>query len=213
MIRWILILGTIIFYSTNLLALDNPNTGPAKGDPNAGKAKSEVCVACHGIDGNSVNPIWPKIADEPEKYLVHQLMEYRKGPQGKRFDPTMFGMTQNLTDQDILDIAAFYASQKATENKSNPKGMELGQKIYRGGDLARGIPACGPSCHGMRGEGLELAGIPKLSGQQLDYTIDQLKKFRAGVRADDANGIMRDIAKRMTDEEIEAVSNYAAGLH
>lgn len=196
---------TVAFFCGTVLA--------AVGDPIAGKAKSEVCAACHGVDGNSVTAIWPKIAGQPEKYLVKELTEYRKGEKGKRFDPSMFGMTQALSDQDILDLAAYYAGQTQTPGASKPEGIALGQKLYRGGDPSRGIPACGPSCHGIRGEGLEMAGIPRLSGQQLDYTIDQLKKFRSGTRADDPNGIMRDIAKRMTDEEIQAVSNYASGLH
>lgn len=192
---------------------EQPQQPAGPGDAARGKAKTEVCTACHGPDGNSVNPIWPKIAGQSYKYLVKQLIEYRKGQQGDRFDPVMFGMVQSLSDQDINDLAAFYSTQTETAGSAKPEGIELGKRLYQGGDPAKGIPACGPSCHGMLGEGLAAAGIPKLSGQQIDYTIDQLKKFRSDARKDDVYEIMRDIAKRMSDEEIKAVSNYVAGLH
>lgn len=183
------------------------------GDAAVGQKKSEVCAACHGQDGNSVVPAWPSIAGQSEKYLVKELKEYRKGEKGTRFDASMYGMTQALTDQDIADLAAYFASQKPKIGLAKPDLVALGGKIYRGGNLKTGVPACGPSCHGIQGDGLELAGIPRLSGQQADYTSEQLKKFRSGARSDDPNGIMRDIAKRMTDEEIQAVSSYVAGLH
>lgn len=183
------------------------------GDINLGKQKSEVCAACHGVDGNSSVPNWPSIAGQSEKYLIKELTEYRKGEKGLRFDASMYGMTQSLTDDDIANLAAFFASQKPIIGKAKQELVALGEKIYRGGNPKTGVPACGPSCHGIEGDGLSLAGIPRLSGQQPEYTADQLKKFRAGTRSDDPNGIMRDIAKRMTDEEIQAVSSYVAGLH
>lgn len=183
------------------------------GNPTLGKSKSEVCTACHGPVGVSVVPAWPSIAGQWEKYLIKELVEFRKGDKGTRFDPSMFGMTQNLSDQDIADLAAYFASQKPGTGSTPANFLSLGEKIYRGGNMQAGIPACGPSCHGPTGEGLALAGIPRLSGQQAQYTIDTLKKFKSGARSGDPNAIMRDIAKRMSDEEIEAVSNYVSGLH
>ncbi len=183
------------------------------GNPIVGKSKSEVCTACHGPVGVSVTPIWPSIAGQGEKYLIKEMVEFRKGDKGTRFDPSMFAMVQNLSDQDIADLAAYFASLKPGTGTTPANFLSLGEKIYRGGNMQAGIPACGPSCHGPRGEGLSLASIPRLSGQQAQYTIDQLKKFKSGARAGDPNSIMRDIAKRMSDEEIDAVSNYVSGLH
>jgi cytochrome c553 len=182
-------------------------------DPDAGRKKSEVCVACHNADGNSTVPAWPKIAGQPEKYFIEQLKAFKKGEQGPRFDANMYAITQALTDQDIADLAAYFASQKATIGTTKQEWLVWGEKIYRGGNAKTGVPACGPSCHGMRGEGNAPAGFPRLSGQHPDYMIEQLKRFKNGTRSDDPNGIMRDIAKQMTEEEIQAVSNYVSGLH
>lgn len=182
------------------------------GDPIAGKAKSEVCVACHSTDGNSVVPAWPKIAGQIEKYLIKELIEYRKADKGTRFDPTMAAITQSLTEKDIADLAAFFSQQKETLGATQQAQLELGQKLYRGGDVQKGTPAC-IACHGSRGEGNEPAKYPRLSGQHADYTAEQLKKFRAGIRSGDPNAIMRDIANKMTDKEIQAVSSYVSGLH
>jgi cytochrome c553 len=184
----------------------------ATGNPDLGREKSQVCGACHGVDGNSTVPIWPKIAGQSEKYLEHELVEFRKGEKGTRFEASMYGMTQNLSDQDIADLAAYFAKQKPTPGAVKANFVALGEKLYRGGNLKTGVPACS-ACHGPKGEGNELALYPRLSGQNADYTMDQLKKFKSGTRSDDANGIMRDIAKMMTDEEIQAVSSYVSGLH
>ncbi len=182
-------------------------------DLNAGRKKSETCVACHNTDGNSTVPTWPKIAGQPEKYLIEQLKEFRKGEKGGRFEANMYGMTHALSDQDIADLATYFASQKETSGTTKQEWLERGEKLYRGGNSKTGVPACGPSCHGMRGEGNPPAGFPPLSGQHPDYIAEQLKRFKDGTRSNDPNGIMRDIAKRMTEEEIQAVSNYVSGLH
>jgi cytochrome c553 len=182
------------------------------GDPVAGKEKSQVCIACHGTDGNGAVPAWPKIAGQIEKYLVKELLEYRKADKGTRFESTMAAITQPLTDQDIADLAAFFSQQKGAPGATQQTQLELGQKIYRGGDLQKGLPAC-TACHGPQGQGNEPAKYPRLSGQHADYTIDQLKKFRAGTRSGDPNAIMRDIVNKMTDKEIQAVSSYVSGLH
>lgn len=184
----------------------------AKGDKVAGKAKSAVCAACHNTDGNSVTAIWPKIAGQHEKYLVDQLKAYRMGPSGPRNEPAMYAIISNHSDQDFEDLAAYFASQTMSAGKTPNQFFALGQKIYRGGNPKSGVSACG-ACHGPQGNGNELANYPKLSGQQADYVMGELKNYRDGKRATDPNGMMRDIAARMTDAEIEAVAHYVAGLH
>lgn len=182
------------------------------GDATAGQAKSAVCAACHGPDGNSTVLMWPKIAGQGKEYLVKELIEYRKGQQGPRFDPNMFAMTQALSDQDIADLAAYFADQTMSPGSAKADLVALGQKIYRGGNPDTGVPACA-ACHGAKGEGNELARFPKLSGQHADYTLDQLKKFKAKTRTDDPNQIMEDIGQRMSEDEMKAVSSYISGLH
>lgn len=174
--------------------------------------KSEVCAACHGVDGNSSVGMWPKLAGQHEDYIIKELKEFRKGEKGGRNDPSMVAMAQGLSDEDIQELASFYANQKATPGGAKQELLSLGEKIYRGGNLKTGVTAC-IACHGPTGDGNIPAKYPRLSGQQAEYTATQLKKFRTGTRASDPNGIMRDIAKRMSDEEIQAVSEYASGLH
>lgn len=214
---WISLLSLLALVSPIMAeeAEGNNPSNPAMctvGDPKEGQKKSEVCQACHGVDGNSTVPAWPKIAGQGEAYLVKSLKEFRKGQQGARFDPTMFPLTQNLSDRDIEDLAAYFASQKMSEGAAQADLVALGEKIYRGGDFGRNVPACA-ACHGAKGEGNEPAKFPRLSGQNVDYTLTQLKKFKDNSRKDDPNGIMRDIAKRMTDDEMKAVSSYVSGLH
>lgn len=178
----------------------------------AGREKSQVCVSCHMADGNSVVAAWPKIAGLPEKYFIQQLQAFKAGDKGGRFNAVMMSFAAALSDQDMADLAAFYASQKVTPGSVSQAFVAVGEKIYRGGNRATGVPACS-ACHSPRAEGNIPAGFPALSGQHPDYIIEQLKAFRSGTRANDINGIMRDISKRMTDEEIEAVSHYVSGLH
>lgn len=182
------------------------------GNIEAGKAKASVCAACHGVDGNSTVSIWPKISGQGDLYLIKELMEYRKGPQGHRFDPSMYAMVQQLTDRDIADLAAYFASQTMSGGAAKADLVALGEKIYRGGNLETGVPACA-GCHGATGDGNNLARFPRLSGQHADYTMDQLKKFKAKTRSDDPNGIMRDISQRLSEDEMKAVSSYVSGLH
>ena len=181
------------------------------GDSDAGAQKNETCVACHNTDGNSTVGIWPKIAGQHQSYLVKQLLEYQKGPEGDRYEPSMYGMVQGLSEQDIYDLASFYAEQKMTAGITQAQYLERGEQLWRGGDLAKGITAC-MACHHPQGLGNELANFPRLKGQNAEYTASQLKKYRSGERKNDINGIMRMIAAKMSDEDIEAVSSYAAGL-
>jgi cytochrome c553 len=182
------------------------------GSPDAGKTKSGTCVACHGDDGNSLNPAWPKLAGQYSDYLSKQLFEYRKGPDGDRNDPTMYGMVANLSDEDIHDLSSFYATQKPTIGNARSDLVELGARIYLGGNISSGVTAC-VACHGPKGLGNNLAGFPKVSGQHAQYINDQLRAFKEGKRANDSAGMMRMISARMSDAEIEAVSSYIEGLH
>lgn len=186
--------------------------GSLVGDPAAGLLKSETCAVCHGADGNSTTPMWPKIAGMSESYLLKQLLEYQKGEQGSRYDPTMYGIVQNLQQQDLADLAAYYASQKMTMGLAQQDFIALGQQIYRGGNVLTGVPACA-ACHAANGEGNYLAKFPRLGGQNSQYIIDQLNKFKTQVRKNDPNKMMEDIAARLSDKEIEAVASYVAGLH
>lgn len=188
----------------------------AEGDPEAGKAKSAVCAACHGMDGNSVITLNPKIAGQHSVYLEKQLKEFKlaskTGGQEGRNNAVMNGMAAPLSDQDIADLAAYFSSQEGTPGATPEDMVAPGQALYRGGDAERGITAC-TACHGPAGNGVELAGFPDISGQHVDYTIAQLKAFRSGQRANDMNGMMRDIAAKLTDQDIEILANYLAGLH
>lgn len=188
----------------------------AKGDPEAGKAKSMVCAACHGNDGNSMIPMNPKIAGQHEGYLYKQLSEFKLASQtgGKegRNNAVMNGMAEPLSDQDMKDLAAYFASQDLKAGETPEDVIEAGEQLYRGGDEERGITAC-IACHGPDGKGMGLAGFPVISGQHAEYTKSQLEMFKSGQRNNDHNGMMRDIAKKLTDEDINILSKYVAGLH
>jgi cytochrome c553 len=188
----------------------------AEGDAEAGKAKSLTCSACHGTDGNSAIAMNPKIAGQHEGYLVKQLTEFRlasrTGGKEGRNNAVMNGMAAALSDQDIADLAAYFSSQDQKAGETPEDVIEAGQALYRGGDADRGITSC-ISCHGPNGEGMGLAGFPVISGQHAEYTSSQLKMFRDGTRANDMNGMMRDIAAKLTDEDIEILSKYLGGLY
>jgi cytochrome c553 len=185
-------------------------------DPEAGKAKSTVCAACHGMDGNSAIAMNPKIAGQHEKYLFKQLTEFKlasqTGGEEGRNNAVMNGMAAPLSEQDMMDLAAYFSSQTAKDGETPEQYIAPGQALYRGGDEERGIPSCG-ACHGPNGNGSSLSGFPDISGQHVEYTVTQLKSFRAGQRHNDMNGMMRDIAMKLTDEDIEILANYLAGLH
>jgi cytochrome c553 len=181
----------------------------AKAQEIAGK----VCAACHAADGNSVVATNPKIAGQFPEYLHKQLADFK--PQGAkkaaRESAIMTPMVANLSDADMKNLAAYYAGQKLKPAAAVDKNLAgLGQKIWRGGIAASNVPACS-GCHGPAGAGIP-AQFPRLSGQFADYIAAQLKGFKEGARANDANGIMRGVAARMTEREIRAVAEYAAGL-
>ncbi|MCK6395866.1 c-type cytochrome [Zoogloea sp.] len=188
----------------------------AAAQPDLAKAKQtaeQVCGACHGTDGNSQIPVNPKLAGQHAEYLYKQLKNFKSegGVPAERANPVMGGMAAGLSDADMKGLSSYFASQTLKpESAKNKASIELGQKLWRAGDLKRGIPACA-ACHGPAGAGLP-AQYPRLSGQFADYTEAQLKAFRAGERANDPAKMMRTIALKMTDPEIKAVADYAAGL-
>jgi cytochrome c553 len=181
----------------------------AAGDAEAGKQKAAPCAACHGLDGNSPNPIWPKLAGQHPSYIQSQITDFKSG---SRQDPLMSPQAALLaTDQDVADVAAFFASQEQSAGVAKADAVALGEAIYRGGNMASGVAACS-GCHGPVGMGNPLAQFPRISGQHADYVSKALKDFRAGSRANDVNGMMRGVAVRLTDAEIAAVSQYVQGL-
>jgi len=190
----------------------------AAGDGKAGESKAAMCVACHGTDGNSPAPTFPKLAGLGEKYLLKQLQDIKSG---QRQVAEMTGMLDGMSDQDLQDIAAFYDSQERQLAGAKEAKLELGEKIYRGGNIHTGVPAC-IGCHSPAGEGNSPAGYPALGGQYSTYIAKQLRAFRTAAHdPEDASGrandgdvaVMRGVAARMTDQEIDAVANFIAGLH
>lgn len=174
---------------------------------------SRVCAACHGPDGNSPTAANPKLAGQVQEYLQKQLTNFKpaSGNKPERENPIMAGMAAPLSADDMRDVAAYFAQQtpKAGAAK-NRDTLELGRKLWRAGDATRGVPACA-ACHGATGAGVP-AQFPRLAGQYAEYTETQLKAFRTGGRANDANRAMRTIAAKLTDADIAAVADYAAGL-
>ena len=187
---------------------------PFKGD--AAKAQgivSQVCVACHAADGNSQIAANPKLAGQIPEYLYKQLVNFKaaSGKKAERENPVMSGMVASLSTDDMRNLAAYYAGQKASPGTAKSKDLvALGQKIYRGGIAGKGVAACA-SCHGPNGAGMP-AQYPRLSGQHAEYIEAQLKAFRTGERANDSNNAMRGVAGRLSDREIQGVSDYIAGL-
>ncbi|CAH6804698.1 Cytochrome c4 [Vibrio chagasii] len=188
----------------------------AQGSIEAGKAKSQTCVACHGADGNSLITQYPKLAGQHEKYLEKQLKELKLGmtsggKQG-RYEPVMGAMAMPLSEEDMADLAAYYASLPISNNSTPENVVDDGKVLYTAGNAERGLTAC-IACHGPRGNGTELSGFPKISGQHAEYIKAQLEKFRDGSRNNDMNAMMRDVAKKLTDAEIDTLSKYVGGLH
>ena len=173
----------------------------------------QVCAACHAADGNSTAPANPKIAGQIPEYLHKQLQDFK--PQGgkkpARESPVMMGMVASLSEADMKGLAAYYAGQKLRPAAAADKDLvQLGQKLWRGGNLATGVPACA-GCHGPTGAGMP-AQYPRLGGQFAEYVVAQLKAFQESRRANDANAVMRGVAAHLTEREIRAVAEYAAGL-
>ena len=205
-----LVLAAILLVSASA----NAATVMPEGDASRGKAQLMMCSACHGQDGNSAAPNFPKLAGQGAKYLYKQLVDVRDG---NRNIVQMTGMLNGKSDQDLADMAAFYASQAITGAKADPALVELGKKIYNGGNADTGVAAC-IACHGPNGKGLAPAGYPRLAGQHADYIAAQLTMYRTGYddpagRTNDGDTkIMRATARGLSDAQIKAVASYASGL-
>ena len=169
----------------------------------------DTCVSCHGADGNSVNPIWPKLAGQGAPYIAKQLHDFKGG---RRADPLMSGMAMAVPDDKVDEVAAYFAGQAAQPAAPvKPELVEQGKQLYVAGNPATGITACA-ACHGPNGNGNAAASFPALGAQHAAYTIKQLQMFRDGSRANDPNQMMRDIAARLTEQEIEALAMYLSTL-
>jgi len=205
---------TVVLISVSTHAL-------AAGDAELGKAKAAACISCHGVNGNSIVSSFPKLAGQSEAYLLKQLREFKTSD---RVDAVMLGMVMSLTDTDMKNIAAYYAAQTISQGVAKKDtNIALGEKIYRGGKKATGTTAC-IACHGPKGKGIPDAGFPALSSQHAAYVAKQLKLFRQDSintqtganepsRTNDYEGMMINFTKSLTNAEIDAVSEYIAGLH
>ena len=197
-------IGAIVFLLFNLMSITS-----YAADIQAGKIKSAVCAGCHGADGNSISGTWPNLAGQHASYLVKQLENYKSGA---RVNATMQGMVGILvTKADMENISAYYESQKLKPVRFDEKLIAKGESIFRGGITDISVPAC-IACHGPNGSGNAAAVWPSLKGQQPEYTVSQLKKFRDGSRANDTGKMMRNVAARMSDAEMMAVAAYIAGI-
>jgi cytochrome c553 len=205
--------------------LVNAQTGPAPADAGPftngtvqdGTAKTAVCMACHGPNGNSTNPQWPRLAGQSAVYIAEQLKLFRTSV---RNNPVMMPMATNLSDKDINDVAVYYEAQTPLGLEADPSYWKAGETLYRRGDKARGIPGC-VACHGPAGRGNLAAGYPALRAQQSVYVVKQLNDYASGARYPGAknpaqpskNGaMMLTIAKRLTPEDIRNVASYVQGL-
>lgn len=191
-----------------LLIIALPVAHAAGGDPDAGAQKSLVCGACHGVDGNSVNPEWPNLAGQHASYIAAQLALFK---QGVRDNVIMMPNAMLLTEEDMADLAAYFSRQAVKGQEADPSLYEAGQKLYRAGDASRGLPAC-IACHGPQGKGNGPAVYPALRAQHSLYTYLQLQAYASGQRKPAGNDIMQTIAGKMTDEEMRAVASYLQGL-
>lgn len=193
-----------------LAAIGAAGAVQAEGTAAAGQAKAATCGACHGMDGNSVNPEWPNLAGQHASYLVKQLKAFKSGA---RANASMTPMAMILSDQDVEDVAAYFASQTARGLEADKSKVAAGQRLYRGGNAQNATAAC-IACHGPNGRGNELAAYPSIRGQHAKYIELQLRAYKAGQRSTDSsnNKMMQDIAAKLSDDEIAAVAAYAQGL-
>jgi cytochrome c553 len=206
----------------DVVPLEADNTPATWGDATAGAAKSAVCAACHGVDGNSVDPQYPKLAGQHESYIARQLALYKTG---ERENAIMLGFAAMLSAQDMRDIGAYFATQSVvpgvaddSEIASGPnqgrRFYQLGERLFRAGNAPNGVPAC-QACHGPSGAGIP-GPYPALGGQHAGYTAAMLTAFRGGAvwgRDANANAVMASVARNLTDEEIQALATYMEGLH
>lgn len=200
----------LVFSLASILMAVTSFNVQSQGNADAGQQKAAVCAACHNADGNSSIGSNPKLAGQSERYTLKQLLDIQSGA---REVALMTGLLDNMSEQDLRDIAAFYAAQETTINGANPDNLEIGERIYRAGIADLGVAAC-TACHSPNGSGVAQAGFPSLSGQHAEYIVTQMKAFRAGTRTNDGDPApMRLVSERLTDAEIESLANYISGLN
>jgi len=188
-------------------AIMNTTALPA-GSVEAGATKAVLCAACHGANGNSANPEWPSLAGLGAEYITEQLTNFK---QGKRVNAVMYPIASTLSADDMADLGAYFNSLPNTGLEADPTYWEAGEKLYRGGDPSRGIPAC-MACHGPTGAGNGPAKFPALRGQHSVYVVKQLTDYASGARTTGPNGIMQTIAKRLTPDDMRNVAAYVQGI-
>ncbi len=222
-------LALVLSHNIPVLLAEDSVAAAGAGDSSLGKSKAAACASCHGDDGNSLMPTFPKLAQQNTLYLVRQLQEFKSGT---RNNPVMSPMAVSLSEGDMHDIAAYYSEQKISPNpepqlpdsdedevkkdaKQQPITMQVllikGSNLYRNGDLSREVSAC-IACHGPAGEGNKPAGFPAIHSQHADYLIQALTDFKSGARSNNPDNMMHMIAKKMTDEEIKAVAYHISTL-
>jgi cytochrome c553 len=184
------------------------NSALPAGSVEAGAAKAVVCQACHGANGNSTNPEWPSLAALGADYIADQLKNFKEA---KRTNPVMMPNAATLSADDMANLGAYFDSLPNTGLEADPSYWQAGEKLYRGGDSTRAIPAC-MACHGPTGRGNEPAKFPALRGQQSVYLIKQLTDYASGARATGPNGIMQTVAKRLSPEDMRNVASYLQGI-
>ena len=198
----LILAGLLVVYVTSGAAL--------AGNAEAGKTKSAACGGCHGVDGNSPAPAFPKLAGQNEAYIIKQVKDFKANTTRK--NEIMFGMVAALSDEDSADIGAYFQAQNLAQAAPFDEAKAAaGLELYKGGNLQTGIPAC-QACHGPAGRGTAGIGYPQLGGQYVEYTLAQLKAFKDGSRTNDDKMLMRSIVEKMSDEDMDAVANYIASL-
>jgi len=180
----------------------------AAGSVEAGQLKSATCGACHGMDGNSPSPEWPNLAGQHAAYIEKQLNAFKAG---ERKNDLMAPMAMILSDEDMADLAAYFASQKPRGGETEPSKLALGERVYRAGNVQKGVIACA-GCHGPNGRGNPLAGYASIQGQHAVYVANQLRAYKSGARDTDPNQMMRNVAALLSEDEIDAVASYVQGL-
>jgi cytochrome c553 len=208
--EWFQIMTAKFVAALSLVAvLGWSGTAAAAGNKEAGQAKSATCMACHGMEGNSANPEWPNLAGQHASYVAKQLKHFKVG---ERSNALMSPMAMMLADQDVEDVAAYYAATTPRPTgEAEPSKVKLGEKIYRAGIPAAGVPACA-GCHGPAGAGNPGAAFPRIGGQHAVYAAAQLRAYKTGARATDPNAMMRTITAKLSDAEIDAVASYLQGM-
>ena len=207
---------TVFIFSINAFTAEKEMPSTFKdGDASKGSNLIASCAACHGADGNSISSDWPKLAGQNQRYLLEQLQYFKSGKRVNILMSSVLPILNSYTDQDLLDIAAFYSSQIQTNGQAEDDAelLAVGEALYRSGDMKKAIPAC-TACHSVNGKGNELAGFPSVAGQQKAYLVSTLKAYRSMERdAGDYALVMQAVSQNLSDYEIEALANYMHGLY